>query len=216
MINILMYISSGLILSGFIGYLLLILINNKRITNVDGFNITKDILNEYDSINIIENKSFFTVYNLKRKVIKIASKCYYGKSVSDLSIPLMEAGILVVDNGKNKFILFMKKILSNLKLLYILPIIAVIFNGIDLGTIDAKIGIIFVGLLCVISYLLINVKTTVNIWIYGKMNKNKEITKKEKSNINNFLNKVLLCDKLIFIGELVMIIRFIAIILYFN
>ena len=216
MINILMYISSGLIVSGFIGYILLILINNKRITNVDGFNITKDILNEYDSINIIENKSLFTVYNIKRKVIKIASKCYYGKSISDLAIPLMEAGISVIDNGKNKFMLFVKKIVSNLKLLYILPIIAVVFNGIDLGTIDAKIGIFFVGLLCVISYLLINIKITSNEWIYEKIDKNKEINKKDKSNINNFLNKVLLFDKLIFIGQLVMIIRFIAIILNFN
>ena len=55
--------------------------NNKKITDNDGFNVTKDILSEYDSINIIENKSIFTVYNLKRKVIKIASKRYYGKHI---------------------------------------------------------------------------------------------------------------------------------------
>ena len=88
--EILLYISSGLIIIPFIVYFILILLNrNKQITKSDGFNITKDMLHEYDSINIIENKSYFTTYNIKRRVVRLASKNYYGNSLSDISIALI-------------------------------------------------------------------------------------------------------------------------------
>ena len=209
MINILMYISSGLIIAAFIGYTLLIIINNRISIDVDGFNMTKDILNEYNSINIIENKGYFTIYNMRRKVIKIASSSYYGNSVSNVSIPLMEAGISVIHNNKNKFILFMEKIVSNLKYLYILPVIAIIFNYISSGIVDAKIGIFLLIIFSIISYLLINIKTEAVMWIDSKLkDKNLKIIK--------FLNTVILFDKFIFIGELLMIIKFVAVILNFN
>ena len=32
------------------------------------------------TINIIESKNYFSIYNLKRKVIKLATKSYYGKA----------------------------------------------------------------------------------------------------------------------------------------
>lgn len=216
MINILMYVVNGLFFASFIGYVLLILMNNKTIKNSDGFNITKDILNEYDSINIIENRSYFTIYNIRRKVIKIASKCYYGKRISDVAIPLMEAGISIVDNNKNKFILFMKKIVSNLKYLYILPIVIVIFNNISLGVVDTKVVLFLLVIFSIITYMLVGVKSEGVLLINSKLEKNKDINKEEKIRISSFLNKIILLDKFIFIGELVMIIRFIAIILNFS
>ena len=120
MLMILMYIANGLIIMAFLWYLLLILVNNRKVTDSDGFNITKDILSEYDSINIIENKSIFTIYNLKRKVIKIASRHYYGNTLSDISIPLMEAGISA---SNSKYLNTFSKVINNLKYLYILPIV---------------------------------------------------------------------------------------------
>ena len=215
MINYLVYISDGLIIVGIISYLLLVFVNNnKKITNSDGFNITKDILNEYDSINIIENKSYFTIYNIKRRVIKVASKYYYGNSISSIAIPLMEAGIYVVDNNKNKFISFFSKIISNLKYLYIFPIIAIILNHISTGSSDAKIGIILVAIFSLIMYIFINIKSEGNLFIINKLKKNKDIENKDM--VINFLNKIILFDKFIFIGELVMIIRFVAIVLKYN
>ena len=66
----LFYLSNGLIILTFAIYILLFLVNQKKsITTSDGFSITKDILHEYDSINIIENKGYFTIYNIKRRVI---------------------------------------------------------------------------------------------------------------------------------------------------
>ena len=207
MVNVLLYISNGLIIISFIFYFLIILFNKKKITNSDGFNVTKDILNEYDSINIIETSSVFTTYNLKRKVIKISSKCYYGNSISDISIPLMEAGISVVSN---RFIDFIKKIISNLKCLYILPVVAVILNYVFSSTLDAKVGIFTLIIFSIISYMLINLRIEAVLWVSDKLKI------KEKNDVISFLNKILLLDKFIFLGELVMIIRFVAVILEFN
>ena len=207
-----MYMANLLIVLGFIGYFLLIMFSNKKINNGDGFNITKDILNEYDSINIIENKSNFTIYNIKRKIIKIASKCYYGNSVSDIAIPLMEAGISIVDNRKNKFITFFSKIISNLKYLYIFPICAVFFNVFASSIGDAKIGLLFTGICIIISYILINIKSEGISLISNKINK--IIGKEDSISIIDFLNKIILFDKAIFIGELIMVIRFVSIILF--
>ena len=212
MVNYLVYMANGLIVIGFIGYFLLIVFSNKKISKSDGFNVTKDILNEYDSINIIENKSLFTIYNIKRKVIKIASKCYYGNGISDVAIPLMEAGISIVDNKKNKFIVFFSKIISNLKYLYIFPICAVLFNIFSSSVSDAKIGLLIVSICIFISYVLINIKSEGIFLISNKINK--IIDKDDGVSIINFLNRIILFDKLIFIGELVMVIRFVSIILF--
>ena len=113
MIEILLYFSSGLIILGYIYYLLVILLGrNSIISDNDGFDITKDIISEYNSINIIENSGYFTIYNIKRKVIKLATKCYYGKDLSSISLSLTEAGISVVDNKNNKYIDFFRIIFN--------------------------------------------------------------------------------------------------------
>ena len=72
MINILLYVSNGLILISLFFYLLLILINkNRKITNETGFDITKNITSEFDRINIIASNGKITYYNPKRKVIRL-------------------------------------------------------------------------------------------------------------------------------------------------
>lgn len=214
MIEILLYISNCLIIFAFIGYFFLILFyQNKKITNSDGFNVTKDILHEYDSINIVENKSIFTIYNLKRKVIKIASKCYYGNGLSYIAIPLMEAGISANDNKHNKYLDLFRKLIGNLKCLYILSIIAIIVNSVTYNIVDARIGLFIVTIFSIISYMLINIKSNAVLWIAKNI---KKIKVNDDQLIIRFLNNIVLFDKLIFLGELIMIIRFVAILLKFN
>ena len=66
MVNILLYVSNGLIIIGYIYYLLMILFGkSKKVSSSDGFDVTKDIISEYNTINIIESKGYFTVYNIK-------------------------------------------------------------------------------------------------------------------------------------------------------
>ena len=217
MIHNLLYISNGLIISGYVGYFLLVIINQKRkLNNNSGFDITKAMLNEYNSINIILGNSFFTVYNIKRKVIKIANKCYYGNSISDISIPLIEAGISVDDDGKNKFLNGLKKIISNLKLLYVLPLVAILLNINTYGTTDAKIGILTLIVFSFISYMIINIKNDCYNWVTKRIKQIKTIKEEDMEKITDFINKVILLDKFIFIGELVMIIKFVAVLLDFN
>ena len=212
MIEILLYLSNSLIIFSFLAYFILFLINKrKKVTNSDGFNITKDILHDYDRINIIESTNYFTIYNIKRKVIKIASKCYYGNSVSDISIPLIESGISAVHNNKNRYINFFSKIIPNLKCLYILPIISIGINSVTYNIGDARIGIVIVGIFSIINYILIDIKNEALIWITNNIKKVKDL---DKEKVINCIDNVILLDKIIFIAELIMIIRFVAILLY--
>ena len=214
MIEILKYISNGLIIISFLIYLILVLINKKKIiTKSIGFNITKDILQEYNSINIVENKSYFTFYNLKRKVIKISSKCYYGSSISDISIPLIETGISAIDDYKNKTINILRNVISNLKILYLLPLIAIIINDITYNINDAKVSIAIISLFIVVNYLFINIINEAFVWVDKNIKKIDSINKNNQIIILKFINNILVLNKVIFISELLMIIRFVAIIL---
>lgn len=54
-IDYLTYIANEMIMLGFTIYILLLFLD-KECKKSNGFNITKDLLDEYDSINIIENR----------------------------------------------------------------------------------------------------------------------------------------------------------------
>lgn len=215
MINYLGYIASGLIVLAFLGYLLIVFMNRKRkITDGSAFDVTKDILSDYDHINIIENKSIFTVYNIKRRVIKLASKCYYGNSLSDVCVSLSEAGISAIDDYKNKFINFLRNLIPNLKLLYILPLIAIGNNKMTYNVSDAKVSIILMLLFSAIEYFLIDIRTKALEWINKNFKKVSEVSKGNKDKVISFISNMILIDKLIFIAELLIIIKCVAIILY--
>ena len=53
--------------------LMIIIGRSKIVSKSDGFDVTKDIISEYNSINIIESSGYFTVYNIKRKSVRIQS-----------------------------------------------------------------------------------------------------------------------------------------------
>lgn len=214
MINILLYVSMGFILLSFLGYFLLIMIGrNKSVSKNDGFDITKDIISEYNSINVIESSGYFTIYNIKRRVIKLATKSYYGKDLSSVSLSMMEAGISVVDNNKNKYIDIFRNIFSNLKILYIFPLISLFISNSSFNINDARASIIFIILFAFISYILMDIKEQACYWIVDNLKKIKDITKDNRIKIVNFINKLIICDKFIFFGEFIMIIRLVLIML---
>lgn len=217
MIEILKYISSGLIIIPFICYLLNILINKgKKISDDDGFNITKDIIQEYDMINIIEEKGIDSNYNLKRGVIKLSSKCYYGNDLSHICIGLMEAGISVIDRKGNKYINIFKKIVSNLKILYIFPIVTVIINLITYTKGDAKIGLILVIISTLVIYMINSIVMDANDWVCNNIKKVKSVDNDGKDKIISYLNNIVNLNKIIFLGELISIITMVAILIDFK
>lgn len=214
MSEILLYLSCGFILFAFLGYIFMIFLKgNIQVTKSNGFDTTKDIISQYNSINIIESKSYFTIYNIKRKVIKIASKCYYGNSISDISLPLIEAGISTLDDNKNKFINIVRIVFSNLKWLYIFPIIAIFINCSTYNISDAKVSMVFLLLFMFISYILIDIKTMACTWISDNLKNIKSINKENREKIIDFVDSVIFFDKFIFFGYLIMMIRFVVILL---
>ena len=217
MIEILLYVSSGLIILGYVLYLFIILIGRSKIvSDSDGFDVTKDIISEYNSINVIESKNYFTVYNIKRRVIRLNTKCYYGNSLSDITLSLIEAGISIIDDYKNKYINLFRQLVPNLKLLYIFPILSLFINHSTYNVSDARVSIIFIILFMIISYILYNIKYDACFCISNNIKKIKEISKDNHNRVIRFMNKILWLDKFIFFGEFIMILRSILILLEIN
>lgn len=208
--NILMYVSSGMVIFGFLLYFILILVGrNKIVSKGECYGEVKDIVSEFDIINMIETKGYFTVYNIKRKVIKLTSKCYYGKDLSSFGISLMEAGVSIVDKKKNKYIDFFRKIFDNLKILYIFAILAIFINHASFNVSDAKTSLIFMIVFTFISYVLLEIKENGCYYVQECLEKNKDISGENCQKISKFMNSLLWTDKLIYLGEILMIIRMI-------
>ena len=70
--------------------------------------------------------------------------------------------------------------------------------------------------LCIISYILIDIKSQASIWISDNIKKIKDISKDNGLRITNFINRLILLDKFIFFGEFIMIIRCVLILLEIN
>ena len=214
MIDILKIISILFIVIPFIYYFFNIIINNKKkISEDDGFNITKDIIQEYDMINIIENTGIVSYYNLRRGVIKLSSKCYYGNDLGYICIGLMEASLSVIDKKGNKYINIFKKIINNLKILYIFPLITVIVNFITYTKGDARIGLVIVLISTIMVYIVNNIVMEASRWVCDNINNVKNINQDGKDKIINYFNKIINLNRIIFIGELVSIIMMVAILI---
>lgn len=216
MVNILLYVSSGLILCSYFVYFIMIIIGRIKIVSKSGaFDVTKDVISKYGSINVIERKGYITVYNIKRKVIKLATKCYYGNDLSSVSISLIEAGISIVDDEHNKYIDIFRNIFSNLKILYVFPIVALLINNLSFSISDAQVSIVFMALFIFISYIIIDIKSMAYVWIVDNLKKIKDISRNNYLKIVNFINTVIWLDKSIFWGEFLIIVRLILILLKF-
>ena len=206
---ILMYVSDFLIVLPFIIYFIMIILNNKIKYKVNGFDASKDALALYDRINIIETTSLFTIYNIKRKVVKLSSRNYYGCSNSDISVSLFEASISAVDD-KNKIIDFFRKIVSSLKYLYILPIISLIINSVTFNVGNSRIGIIIVFLFSVVNILIIDIHENAYLWLSKNIRKIKSI---DKDKVLSFVKNIVFFDKILLFSQFIIIIRFILILI---
>ena len=125
----------------------------------------------------------------------------------------MEAGISVIDNNKDREINFFRRFFSNLKWLYVIPLV-VIFIISQINTTED--GVIL-GFLIFISiyfmYMFINIKNRAYYWIVMNIDRIKQINKKDQMKVINFINKMMLCDKFIFWGELVGFLKVVMILL---
>ena len=118
-----------------------------------------------------------------------------------------------VDNIKNKYIDMGRKIISNLKILYLLPIVSILINGCTYNIGDVRFGMVFIVLFTFITYMMIDIKSQANEWVCKNIDKVESINKENSLRIIKFMDKILWLDKFIFFGELLMIIRFVGILL---
>lgn len=204
--NLFLYISSFITLSGFILYFVLILFNKKEISKVSGLDVICEILNDFTGINVLLNKGKFTYYDIKRKVVKLNSNCYYGKNLDSIGVGLIETGMLINDKRGNKIIDICRNVIPTLKILYVLPIIAIIINHMTYNVADSVLSLFVLLVFAVVCYIMIDFKTWVLNYYLKKSFINREII--------NFIRYVLYCDWLFLIGEAMMIFRFIFI--FFN
>lgn len=106
--------------------------DNSKIT---GYDISKRVLdnNEIDNIDIIEARDGGSLYNVRRRVIKLSTKVYYGTSDYDRAIALHEVSHAVLDSRNNSYINFFKKIFTDLRFYsvssYIVLIISYLLSG---------------------------------------------------------------------------------------
>lgn len=201
--NLFLYISSFITLSGFILYFVLILLSKKEISKVSGLDVICEMLNDFTGINVLLNKGKFTYYDIKRKVVKLNSNCYYGKNLDSIAVGLIETGMLINDKRGNKIIDICRNVLPTLKILYVLPIIAIIINHMTYNVADSVLSLFVLLVFAVVCYIMIDFKTWLLNYYLKKSFINREII--------NFIRYVLYCDWLFLIGEVMMIFRFIFI-----
>ena len=212
--NLLLYVTNILIIISYILHFLLQFYNNKyKISGTTGFNITNDTLNEDNRINIVEKKGYITVYNLKKRVIEIATKNYYGSTITDFGIPLIELGILETDNNNNKYLNIIKKILPNLKLIYLFSFIAFCINNVTYSISDAKASMIALFICLILYHMLIAIKTEGLNHIHKKLKRISYLREENFAKIMKYLENDLKISKIIYFTEFIMIIRTLIIII---
>ena len=79
---------------------------------------------------------------------------------------------------------------------------------------DAKLGIILVVISTVISYMFIAILSEAFNWIVDNIKKIKVISKGNRDKVINYINNIISLNKLMFLGELLVIIRMVAVLLY--
>jgi len=211
--DMLLYVATGFIIFSYIFYLILIFIGRmKKISDSTGFDVAKNVLDEYGRINIIEGNYSFSFYNLRRRVIKLSRNDYYGNNLSSMALSLFQAGISICEN---KFIDFFKKIFPTLKVIELFGVISLILNYISTSVSDAKIGIFIMGIIVVVRYFYIEILCNSYNFILDKKNKIKEIERNNMGKLLSFIDKIIICNRLQFIGELIILIRFVMILLNF-
>ena len=177
--NLLLGISIIIII---ISYLKIILIylksKNKRIENITGFDLAKEITSNYDEINIVESKEInISKYNLKRKIIRLTSKNYEDNNLFTLTITSSLAGYSLANINKDKYLQLLSNIFKNIDYLSKSSILTLIISIMTKNIGDAKIGLFILSIILIYQYLLIQINTVSNE--YTKKELNKIIPKEE-------------------------------------
>ena len=198
--NILLILIIILIVFGY-SYIFILYISNKdKSIKTTSYEISLELLNDDTSIRLVEKKSsYFSTYSIRRNMIKLSSKTYYGEDVFSCFVGSFLSGYEIVNN---KYISILGKIFKNLRIISFAPIILLIINILTTNQTDAKIAIIITLLIGIYQYILYDIHKEIL-----------DVTSTIDKKIRLVFNKMLTIDKMFFITSLIAILRFVIIIL---
>ena len=194
----------------FISYIRIILIylktKNKRIANITGFDLAKEIASNYEEINVVESKEIaISKYNLKRNIIKLTSKNYEENDIFTLTISDCLSGYSLANINQNKYLKLLSKITSNIDYLPKSSILTLIISILTTNIGDAKIGIILLGVILIYQYILIQINT--ESYQYSKESLKKLISNEELAKVEKVYLSLLSLHTISFITTLILILR---------
>lgn len=205
--NILLVSGIGLVVLSY----LIILINyikykRKNDNDYTGFDIAKEITDNYDSINIVNSSDvIFSEYDSVRNVIRMNNRNYDGNTYFDLAVGAILAGYSLVEQNNNNYFKF-NFIIKKIGYLGFVSLFGVILSYFLNNVGDAKIGIVVLGIMIVYQYMKYNINVMVSDII-------KENIKDEMyDKVSNVVNSVITFNKLSFITLLVLVVRLVVII----
>lgn len=164
--------------------LILILMNyitllkgKKDIKDKTTFDYAKE-LNSYDEINVIASKNVkYTCYNTRRNILYLTNKFSEKKDSFSLSIVKLLTNI---KNANKKYLNLYNKFFKNIYISNISPILVLLITTITKQIQDAQIGIIFLTLIFIYQYVVLEIFTSSN-------QDDKNISKIIKHNMFNIL-----------------------------
>lgn len=191
----------GIILT-IVPYLILLItyISNRKKTNITTSDNIIKILKNDNKISFIESKdSFFSYYNIKRKIIKLSKETYDSNTYFHVALSSLLVGYSLINNN---IINYLSYIINKLRIISIMPIISIILSIYASNIADSKIALIIIIIIAIIQYIL-NALTEIAV----------NNVKKNNTKINNILDTFLLTTKIYFIATLVQILRLVIIII---
>ena len=95
-------------------------------------------------------------------------------------------------------------------------LVAIVVNIVSSTSTDAKVSLVIMTILIIFIYLYISILNASYNWIYQNINKIKLLNKKNNLKVMQYINYIIIINKGIFLGELLIVIRMVAIILDFK
>lgn len=183
-----------------------------NITNINGFDLAKELTSNYDEINIVESKEInISKFNLKRRIIKLTNKDYNSNNIFTLSKVTFLSGYSLLTLNKDKNILVLSKILSSIDYLNKSSLLALLISILTKTAGDAKIAIILLIIILIYQYLI----NEINIASKDETIKplKKLLTKESYNIILNIEDTYLSLNKISFITTLILLLRQVLIII---
>lgn len=152
------------------------------------------------NINLIECKEYaFSKYNVKRKMVKLASNTYNGNGYFYLAVGSLLAGYSLINN---KFLNFIGNIFKEVRVISFSPVLVMVFSCISRNVGDCRLCLVLLGVIAVYQYMLNNI----NVLAVNEIDCS-------DNRVNKILKLFVEGSKLAFVITLLQMLRLIVIIL---